>query len=59
MRASQHIYQTRQGFARELFNRTFASQVVRAGQIIVYADNGKPKRSQTLKAMFEHRGILL
>jgi putative transposase len=44
-------------FARELFNRAFASEGVQAGQIIVHADNGKPMRSQTLQAMFELRGI--
>jgi putative transposase len=44
-------------YARSLFNSAFASEAVMAGQITVYADNGKPMRSQTLQSMFELLGV--
>lgn len=44
-------------FARSLFNSAFASEGVRAGQVTVHADNGKPMRSHTLQAMFEVLGV--
>lgn len=39
--------------ARELFARTLASEGVKASQVTVHADNGKPMRGKKLRGLFE------